>query len=116
MHLRHEVPHRAHSLADEQKVLGIDVAGLYEATGLLGTPAGVRLVYQSALVVHEIAQVSARTGQALAKVVGSDLQELSGNGVAYAEDGTEDKGQALLAVKAKKHSGTTGDHCLGSPA
>src|SRR6202162_3160314 len=113
MHLRYGFPHLADSFANEQEVLGIDVACLYKATGLLGTPAGVCVVYQSALVVHEVAQVSARTGQALAKVVWSDLQELSGNGVAYIQDGTEDKGQALLAVKAKKHSGTTGDHCLG---
>src|ERR1700719_1631829 len=113
MHLRCCFPHLAYSFADEQQILGIDVACLYEATCLLGTPAGVRLVHQPALVVHKVAQVSARTGQAVAKVVGSDLQELSGNGVAYTEDGTEDKGQALLAVKAKKHSGSTGDHCLG---
>src|ERR1700739_3996914 len=113
MHLRCGFPHLADSFANEQKVLGIDVACLYEAPGPLCTPAGVRVVYQSALIVHEVAQVSARTGQALAKVVGSDLQELSGNGVTYTEDGTEDKGQALLAVKAKKHSGSTGDHCLG---
>src|SRR6266481_9860812 len=113
MHLRCSFPHLAYPFANEQEILGIDVACLYEATGLLGTPTGVRVVYQSALVVHEVAKVSARTGQALAKVVGSDLQELSGNGVAYSEDGTEDKGQALLAVKAKKHSRGTGEHCLG---
>src|SRR6266446_4830322 len=41
------------------------------------------------------------------------ISKSCGNGVAYTEDGTEDKGQALLAVKAKKHSGSTGDHCLG---
>src|SRR6202795_3307367 len=70
MHLRYGFPHLADSFAHEQGVLGVDVACLYEATGLLGTPAGVRGVYQSALVVHEVAQVSARTGQALAKVVG----------------------------------------------
>src|ERR1700758_3025612 len=113
MHLRCGFPPLADSFADEQQILGIDVACLYEATGLLGTPAGVCLVYQSAFVVHEVAQVSPRTGQALAKVVGSDLQHRSGNGIAYTEDGAEDKGQALLAVKAKKHSGSTGDHCLG---
>src|ERR1700722_8303198 len=106
-HLRYGFPHLADSFANEQEGLGIDVACLYEATGLLGTPARVRVVYQSALVVHEVAQVSARTGQALAKVVGSDLQELSGNGVAYTEEGTDDKGHALLAVKANKHSGRT---------
>jgi hypothetical protein len=58
---------------------------------------------QSALVVHKVAQVSPRTVQALSKVVGSDLQHLSGNGVAYTEDGAEDEGQALLRIKAKKH-------------
>src|SRR6201981_3866496 len=112
MHLRCGFPDLAYSLADEQQILGIDVACLYEATRLLGTSAGVRLVHQSALVVHEVAQVPARTGQALPKVIGSDLQHLSGNGVTYLEDRTEDKGQALLAVKAKKHPRSTGDHRL----
>src|ERR1700719_1498325 len=104
MHLRCGFPHLAYSLADEQQIVGIDVACLYEATCLLGTPAGVRLVHQSALVVHKVTQVSARTGQALAKVVGSDLQHLSGDGVACTEDGAEDEGQALLTIKAKEHS------------
>src|SRR5579864_1837559 len=108
MHLRCGFPHLAYSFADEQQILGIDVACLYEATRLLGTPAGVRLVHQSALVVHKVAPVSPRTGQALAKVVGSDLQHLSGNGVADTEDGAEDEGQALLAVEAEKHSRSTG--------
>src|ERR1700736_4079941 len=104
MHLRYGFPHLADSFANEQQIVGIDVARLYEATGLLSAAAGVRLVHQSALVVHEVAQVPARTGQALPKVVGSDLQHLSGNGVTYIEDGTEDEGQALLTVEAKKHS------------
>src|ERR1700751_2360219 len=113
MHLRCGFPHFAYSFADEQQILGIDVPCLYEATRLLGTPAGVRLVHQSALVVPKVAQVSPRTGQSLSKVVGSDLQHLSGNGVAYTEDGAEDEGQALLAIKAKKHSRSTGAHRLG---
>src|ERR1700739_4998730 len=112
LHLRCGFAHLAYSLADEQQILGIDVACLYEATGLLGTPAGVRLVHQSALVVHEVAQVSPRTGQALSKVVGSDLQHLSSNGVAQLEDRTEDKGQALFTTKAKKHSQGAGEHLL----
>ena len=61
MYLRCGFPHLAYSFADEQQILGIDVACLYEATRLLGTPAGVRLVDQSAVVVHKIAQVSPRT-------------------------------------------------------
>src|SRR6202035_1446993 len=112
MQLRYCFPHLAYSFADEQQILGIDVACLYEATCLPGTPAGVRLVHQSALVVHKVAQVPPRTGEALAKVVGSNLQHLSGNGVAYLEDCTEDEGQALLTVKAEKHSRCAGDHRL----
>src|ERR1700721_4732602 len=104
MPLRCGFAHLAYSLADEQQILGIDVARLYEATRLLGTPAGVRLVPPSALVVHKVAQVSPRTGASLSKVVGSDLQHLSSNGVAYFQDRTEDKGQALFTIKAKKHS------------
>jgi len=80
----------------------------------LATPAGVRVVYQSALVVHEVAQVSARTGQELAKVVGSDLQELSGNGVAYTR-------RWHRGIKVKRCSRSRQrsipevqeDHCLG---
>src|SRR5260370_19723234 len=113
MHLRCGFAHLAYSLADEQQILGIDVACLYEATRLLGTPAGVRLVDQSALVVHKVAQISPRTGQSLSKVVRSNLQHLSTNGVAYLADGTEDKSQAMLAVEAKKHSRSTGEHRLG---
>src|SRR4029077_11503805 len=40
MHLRCGFPHLAYSFADEQQILGIDVACLYEAACLLGTPAG----------------------------------------------------------------------------
>src|SRR3984885_1865557 len=108
MHLRCGFPHLAYSFADQQHILGIDVACLYEGTRLFGTPAGVRLVHQSALVVHEVAQVPA-----LSKVVGSDLQHLSSNGVAYLEDRTEDEGQALFTIKAKKHSQGAGEHLLG---
>src|SRR5258708_35357569 len=113
MHLRCRFHHLAYSFGDEPQILGIDVAWLYEATRLLGTPAGVRLIHQSALVVHKVTQVSARTGQALSKVAGSDLQHLSSNGVAYLEDRTEDKGQALFTIKAKKHSQGAGEHLLG---
>src|SRR6476660_6478562 len=102
LHLRYGFPHLAYSFADEQQILGIDVACLYEGTRLLGTPAGVRLVHQSALVVHKVAQVSPRTGQALSKVVGIDLYHLSSNGVAYLEDRTKDKGQAFVHDQGKE--------------
>src|SRR6201998_4804706 len=113
MHLRCGLAHLAYSLADEQQILGIDVACLYEPPRFLGTPAGGCLVHQSAHVVHKVAQVSPRTGQALSKVVGSDLQHLSSNSVADIEDRTEDKGQALFTIKAKKHSQGAGQHLLG---
>ena len=113
MHLRCGFPHLADSFANEQEVLWIDVACLYEAAGLLGAPAGVRGVDQSALVVHEVAQVPAGAGQSLTKVVGGDLQELGGDGVAYPEDGTKDVGQALLTIKAEQHPGGAGEHRFG---
>src|SRR5260370_40206521 len=56
MHLRCGFPHLAYSFADEQQILGIDLAYLYEATRLLGTPAGDPLVHQSPLVGHHVAQ------------------------------------------------------------
>src|SRR6201981_858012 len=114
MHLRCGFPHLAYSFADEPQILGVYVGRLYEATCLLGTPAGVRLVDQSALVVHKVAQVSPRTSQALSQGVRGVLQHLrSSNGVAYLEDRTEDKGQALFTIKAKKHSRGAGEHLLG---
>src|SRR5246127_4035822 len=113
MHLRCGFPHLAYSFADEQQILGIDVACLHEPTCFLGASAGVRPGHQAALVAHKVAQVSPRTGQALPKVVGTDLQHLSSNGVAYTEDGAEDEGQALFTIKAKKHSRSTRQHRLG---
>src|SRR5260370_14509444 len=80
MHLRCGFPHLPYSFADEQQILGIDVACLYEATRLFCTPAGARLVHQSALVVHEGSQVSPRTRQSLSKVVQNDLRHLDIDG------------------------------------
>src|ERR1700736_1456112 len=89
MHLRCGFAHLAYSLADEQQILGTHKACPHTGTRLIGTPAGVRLVDQSALAVHEVAKISPRTGDALSKVVRSDLQPPNSNGVAYLEDGTE---------------------------
>src|SRR4029077_3041476 len=72
LRLRCGFAHLAYSLADEQQILGIDVACLYEGTRLLVSRAAVRLVDQSALVVHKVAQVSPRAGQSLSKVVRSN--------------------------------------------
>src|SRR5260370_36741695 len=99
MHLWCGFPHLAYSFADEQQILGIDVACLYEATRLLGTPAGVRLVHQSALVVQKVAQVSPRTAESLSKVVGCNFQHLCGDGYAYTEYGPSREVQACLSAR-----------------
>src|SRR3984893_5451130 len=88
--LRCGLPHLADSLSGEQEVIRIDVARLNEAAGLLGTSARVRFVYQSALVVHEVAQVSTSTGQPLTKVLRGDFQQIGADSIAYAEDRAED--------------------------
>ena len=74
--LRRRLPHLADSLSMEQEIVGIDVASLYKAAGLSGTSAGVRLVYESALVVHKVAQIPTSASKPLAKVLGGDLKNL----------------------------------------
>src|SRR6266705_2014108 len=91
IHLRCGFPHLADAFADEQEVLGIDVACLYEATGLLRTSAGVPSADQSGLVGDGVAPVLARKAQALAKAGGRDLQDRSGTGIADTEAGPEDE-------------------------
>src|ERR1043165_2479268 len=60
-HFGSDLPHFLHMLRDEQKALGIDVAAFDEAAGLLGTAAGIALVHESTLAVHETVQVAPRT-------------------------------------------------------
>src|ERR1700726_4910541 len=50
---------------NEQEIPGIDVPLLDEAAGLLWATAGIVLVHQAALVVHEVVQVAAGASQAL---------------------------------------------------
>src|SRR5260370_6222536 len=61
MHLPCGFPHLADSFAHQQQILGIDVACLYEATCLLGAPAGVPLVHPAPLCAHKITQSLAPT-------------------------------------------------------
>src|SRR6266478_5028688 len=103
-HLRRGLPDLTHSASGEQKVVRIDVTHLHEASGLLGTSAWVRFVYQSALVVHEVAQVATSTGQPLTKILRGDFQQIGANSIAYAEDRAEDVRQTLLAIEAKQHT------------
>jgi hypothetical protein len=80
---------------------------------LLGASAGVCAVHQSALIVHEVAQVWAGAGQSLTKVIASDFRHLGGYDIGDPEDPTEDVGQALIPIEAEEHTGRTSDHCFG---
>src|ERR1700730_14149960 len=103
-HLRRGLPHLTHSAAGEQKVVRIDVTLLDEAAGLLGTSAWVRFVHQSALVIHEVAQVATSTGQPLTKILRGDFQQIGADSIADDEDRAEDVSQTLLAIEAKQHT------------
>ena len=72
-----------------------------ESASLPGTSTGVRPVYESALVVHEVAEIPGGTGQSLAKVIGGALQYLGGDRVAHTEDFAEDVAQTLFAIDRK---------------
>src|SRR5712671_1878486 len=91
-------------LPSEQEMLWIDMAVLDETFGFLGAAAGVGLVHQAALVVHEAMQVAACAGQALTKVVGGHLQNLAAHRVTHTEDRAEREDQPLLAVQAEQHA------------
>src|SRR5207253_2435489 len=92
-HFRCDLADFAHPASGEQKVVWIDMALLDEAAGLLGTSARVRSVYQSALVIHEVAQVATSTGQPLTKILRGDFQQIGADSIAYAEDRAETVGQ-----------------------
>jgi len=83
MQLRCGVPHLA-IRSRRTTNLGIDVACCMKPRVFLAHRQGFAWS-PVRLVVHKVAQVSPRTGQALPKVVGVDLQHLSSNGVAYSK-------------------------------
>src|SRR5258708_4423698 len=90
-------------LRNEPEMMGINVARLDEAFGLLRTAAGIFLVDQTTLVVDEAVEVAAGARQALTEVVGGHFQNFAANRVADAEDLTEREDQPLLAVQAEQH-------------
>src|SRR5258708_25225533 len=53
------IPDPLDMLRDKQQVIWIDVTGLNEALGLLCAAAGVVLIHQAALAVHELVEVVA---------------------------------------------------------
>src|SRR5207247_10093145 len=84
-------------------------AGLDKAAGLLGAPARIRPVDEPALVVHEVMEVAPGPGQALAKVLATDLEELGADRVRHLEDSAEDLDQALLTFDAEQHAARARD-------
>src|SRR5258707_13829087 len=72
-----DVPDALDMLWNEQQVVRIDMPMLDEAPSLLRAATGIVLVYQTALVVHEVVQVAAGAGQALTEVVGGHLQDFA---------------------------------------
>jgi hypothetical protein len=103
-HLRRGLPDLTRSASGEQKVVRIDPTLLDEAAGLPGTSAWVGFVNQSALVVHEVAQIATSAGQPLTKILRGDFQQIGADSIAYAEDRAEDLRQTLLAIEAKQHT------------
>ena len=99
-----DIPDPLDMLRNKQEMVRIDVAVLDEAPGLLWAAAGIVLVHQATLVVHEAVQVAAGAGQALAEVVGGHLQDLAADRIAGAQDLAEREDQPLLAIQAKQHS------------
>jgi hypothetical protein len=55
-------------IGNEHEIVGIDMPLFDEAPGLLVAAAGIVLVHQAALVVHEAVQIAAGTSQALPEI------------------------------------------------
>ena len=99
------IPDLPNMQRNELQVMRIDVAGVDEALGFLGTTAGIVRIHQTALVVHELVEVAAGTREALLEIVGRHLQDFATNGVARSEDFPEREDQSLLAVQTEQHAG-----------
>src|ERR1700722_876446 len=74
--VRRDIPDALDMPWNEQEIPGIDVPLLDEAVGLLRATAEIVLVHQAELIVHEVVQVAAGASQALAEVVGGNLQHV----------------------------------------
>src|SRR6202022_3404597 len=104
-----DLAHSLHTRARKQEILRVHVASLNEAAGLLGAPARVGLIDESALVVHEAVEVPAGTGQALAVVLTADLEQLAAADIGPLKDLAEDIDQALLAIETEEHARRAAD-------
>jgi len=92
-----------HMRSSEQEMKRINVTRFDETPGLLGAAAGVALVDQSALAIHEAVEVTAGAREALAEIVCGHLQNFAPHRVTGAEDFTEREDQSLLAIQTKQH-------------
>src|SRR5919204_6125149 len=66
---RRKLAHLLDSIAREQQLRRIDVAAPNEASGLASAPAGIGLIHEPALVVHEAVQIATRPRESLPKVL-----------------------------------------------
>ena len=58
---RCDIPNSMDMLGNEQEMVGIDVAVVDEATGLLRAATGIGRVYQSTLIVHKVVEITTGT-------------------------------------------------------
>src|SRR5437764_11810919 len=79
-------PYLDETLACEQEMLRIEVAQLDESLSLLRAAARIRGIHQSALALHEVAQVSPRANQLLTEVVTGNVEQLRSDAICDAED------------------------------
>ena len=75
-----------HVRNDKKQLMGIDVAFVDEPFCFLCTAAGVTRVYQTAPAIHELIEIAAGTCEALPKIVGRHIQNLTADRVTDAEN------------------------------
>src|SRR3990170_2989152 len=94
-----------HTFPGKPQIVGVDVPRRDESSRFFGTTAGVGGVYEPALVLHEVVQVSAGASEPLPEIVPTQLQQFRADGVADAEDAAEDEDQSLAPIEAQQHAG-----------
>ena len=95
------IPDLPNMQRNELQVMRIDVAGVDEALGFLGTTAGIVRVHQAALVVHEAVEIATGARERLTEVVWGHFKDFAGDRVTGAEDLAEREDEPLLAVQAQ---------------
>ena len=90
-------------------MLRIEIAQLDESLRLFRAAARIGVIHQSALALHEVAQVSPRASQLLTEVVAGNVEQLGSDAVGDPEDLTEHVNEPLLAIEAEQHGGCAAD-------